>query len=162
MELFPWLLFAHIFGAVVAFGPTFVFPLMGAMGGKEPMHANFATRLTYAVATKVTWPLSLLQGATGIGMIVVAQIDLTKSVWLGAAIVIYVAALVFSHWVQTPLVAEVIAMTSAPPPPPAPGAAPAGPSPALLAKIARVQQGGMILTVMLASIFFLMIVKPGA
>lgn len=162
MELFPWLLFAHILGATVAFGPTFVFPLIGAMGGREPMHANFATRVSYAIATKVTWPLSLLQGVTGVGLILVAQIDLTTSIWLGVAIVIYVAALIFSHWVQTPLVAEVIAMTSTPPPPPAPGAAPAGPPPALLAKIARIRQGGAILTVMLTAIFFLMIVKPGA
>lgn len=162
MDLFPWLLFAHIFGAVVAFGPTFVFPLIGAMGGKEPMHANFATRVSFAISKKVTWPLALLQGVTGLGMILVAEIDLREKVWLGVAIVIYVAALAFSHWVQTPRVAAVIEMTSTPPPPPAPGATPSGPPPALLAKIKAIQQGGKILTLMLASIFFLMIVKPGA
>ena len=43
--LFPWLLFLHVLGAIVAFGPTFAFSFIGAMGGAEPQHANFATRV---------------------------------------------------------------------------------------------------------------------
>ena len=38
------LLFLHIGGAIVAFGPTFAFPILGPMAGKEPQHANFALR----------------------------------------------------------------------------------------------------------------------
>jgi len=163
MDLFPWLLFAHIFGAVVAFGPTFAFPLIGGMGGKEPMHANFATRVSGAIAKKITWPLALLQGVTGVALLLLSGRDLTQAAnyWLDAAIVLYVGALVYSHYVQTPRVGRIIEMTSTPPPPPAPGVAPAGPPPALLALIKGVQQGGKILTGLLTVIFFLMIVKPG-
>ena len=44
--LFPYLLFLHVLGAIVAFGPTFAFPFIGALGGAEPQHANFATRVS--------------------------------------------------------------------------------------------------------------------
>lgn len=162
MDLFPWLLFVHIFGAVIGFGPTFAFPLIGAMGGKEPMHANFATRVSFAISKKVTWPLALLQGVTGVGLLLVASIDLTKALWLDVAIVLYVSALAFSYFVQTPRAARAIEMTSTPPPPPAPGTAPAGPPPALLALVASIRQGGLILSALIAVITFLMVVKPGA
>lgn len=162
MDLFPWLLFVHIFGAVIGFGPTFAFPLIGAMGGQEPMHANFATRVSFAISKKVTWPLALVQGATGVGLILVASIDLTKALWLDVAIVLYVGALAFSYLIQTPRVARAIELTSTPPPPAAPGAAPAGPPPALLALVASIRQGGLILSALIAVITFLMVVKPGA
>jgi Predicted integral membrane protein (DUF2269) len=164
MNWIPWLLWAHIFGAILAFGPTYTFPLIGAMGGKEPMHANFATRISEAIASKFTWPLALLQGVTGVALIIASGRNLTQSTnyWLGVAIVLYVIALWFSHWVQTPRVHKVIAMTSTPPPPPAPGEAPSGPPPALLALIASIRQGGMILTGLVTVIVFLMVVKPGS
>lgn len=160
MDLFPWLLFAHVLGAIIAFGPTYSFPLIGAMGGKERMHANFATRVSYAIAKRVSWPLALVQGLTGVGLIVARNIDLTKVLWLDVAIVLYVIALGFSYFVQTPTVARVIEMTSTPPPPPAPGAAPSGPPPELMALIRRVQRGGMVLTTLVAVIVALMVLKP--
>lgn len=160
MSLFTVLLFVHILGAIVAFGPTFAFPLIGSMGGKEPMHANFASRVSHAIASRITWPLALLQGLTGVGLIVTGNIDLTTALWLDAAIVLYVTALVFSHFVQTPRVERIIDMTSTPPPPPAPGSAPSGPPPALMALIKSVQRGGMVLTVLIVAIVTLMVTRP--
>lgn len=157
MDLVPWLLFAHVLGAVIAFGPGFAAPLMGGMGAKEPMHANFGLRIGYAIAKRITWPLALLQGVTGLGLLLVLQIDLTKSVWLGVAIVLYLVALGYSYVVQMPTVAKVVEMTSAPPP-----AGAAGPPPQLLALIGRIKRGGMFLTVLVVAIVFLMVVKPGA
>ena len=40
-------LFLHVLGAIVAFGPTFAFSFIGASGGAEPQHANFATRVSH-------------------------------------------------------------------------------------------------------------------
>ena len=60
MDLFPWLLWLHIFGAIVAFGPTFAFPLIGGMGGNEPMHANFARRITGKIEGGITIPLAVV------------------------------------------------------------------------------------------------------
>jgi len=162
MNLFPWLLWLHIFGAIVAFGPTFAFPLIGGMGGKEPMHANFATRITEKIERGITIPLAGVQGITGVGLIITSNRDLTREYWLSLAIVLYAIALTLSIFVQTRRLETVIQLTSSPPPPPAPGAAPSGPPPALQAAIRSVQQGGILLTVLVVLIIFLMVVKPGA
>ncbi len=54
--LFPWLLFLHVLGAIVAFGPTFAFSFIGAMGGAEPQHANFATRVSLTISSQARVP----------------------------------------------------------------------------------------------------------
>src|SRR4051812_13601303 len=130
------------------------------MGGKEPPHANFATRATEAISHRVVFPLALVQGVTGVALIVTGNVDLTKALWLDVALVLYVIALGFSYFVQTPRVASLVKMTSSPPPPPAPGAAPSGPPPAIMAAVKKVQQGGMILGLLIVAIVFLMVVKP--
>lgn len=160
MSLFGLLLLAHVLGAVVGFGPTFAFSIIGGMGGKEPMHANFATRVTYAIAHRLVWPLALLQGVTGVALIVVGSVDLTQNLWLDVAIVLYAFALGYSYFVQTPRVVKVIEMTNTPPPPPASGAAPSAPPPELLALIKGIQQGGMIMGLNLVLIIALMVTKP--
>ena len=157
MDLFPWLLFLHVLGAIVAFGPTFSFPIIGAMGGREPQYANFATRLTDTVAGRVVIPIGLTLPITGALMIVVRGIDLTSRAywWLGLAIVLYVVAYGYSFFVQRKLVGRVIELTSAPPPPGA-----SGPPPELRALITRIQRGGMGTTTLLVIIIALMVVKP--
>lgn len=158
---FPWLLWLHIFGAIVAFGPTFAFPLIGGMGGKEPMHANFATRITEKIERGITIPLAIVQGVTGVGLLLVSGRNLSDKAnyWLGIAIVLYAIALSFAIFVQLKRVEAVIHMTSTPPPP-APGAAPSGPPPALMAAVKKVRQGGTFLTVLIVTIIFLMVIKP--
>ena len=164
MDLFPWILWLHIFGAIVAFGPIFTFPLIGAMGGKEPMHANFATRVSAKISHGMVIPLAVVQGVTGVALLLLAGRDLRDShnYWLSVAIVLYAIALGFAIFVQTKRIEVVINMTSAPPPPGAPGMAPSGPPPALLAAVKAVQQGGMLLTTLIVSIIFLMVMKPGS
>ena len=159
MDLFPWLLFLHVFGAIIAFGPSYSFPIIGRMGGGEPQHANFATRVSLALTRQRVLPLAILQGVTGAGLVIVRGYDITRPSWLSVSIVLYAIALVFAFAVQTPTVRAIIAMTSAPPPPPAPGAPP-GPPPALRALIRRTQLGGMFLAALVAVIVFLMVVKP--
>jgi uncharacterized membrane protein len=153
-----------VLGAIVAFGPTFAFPLIGSMGGKEPMHANFATRASLRIEERITVPLAIVQAITGIGLIWFAGINLLAAHWLLLAIVLYVIALGFATMVQTKSLERVIEMTTMPaggPPAggPPPGA-PAGPPPGLREAVQRVQRGGMLLTVLIVSIVFLMVVKP--
>ena len=148
-------LILHVGGAIVAFGPTFAFPLIGSMGGKEPMHANFATRVSEAISDRIVIPLGLFQAVTGAGLIITRGWDLFATPWLLLAIVLYVIAISTSIFYQRPTVNRVIAMTSAPPPPGA-----AGPPPELLALIQRIQRTGMVLTVLLVSIIVLMVWKP--
>jgi hypothetical protein len=163
MDLFPWFLFAHVLGAIIAFGAAFsTFPLLGAMSGKEPAHANFGSRVGYAISTKVVRPLAILQGITGLGMIWVRSIDLTKALWLDVAIVLYLIALGYALFVQIPLGSRVVELTSGGPPAPADGApaAPAGPPPELLAAAGKARRGGTFIGLLITAIVFLMVVKP--
>jgi uncharacterized membrane protein len=157
VDLFPWLLFLHVLGAIVAFGPTFTFPLIGAMGGREPQHANFATRVSETLAGRVVLPIGLTLPITGALLILVRGINLTSRAywWLDVAIVLYIVAYSYSFFVQRKLVGRVIELTSAPPPPGA-----SGHPPELRALVTRIQRGGMGTTALLLAIIALMVLKP--
>lgn len=161
-ELIPWFLVLHVLGAIIAFGPSFTFPIIGAMGAAERPHGNFATRVAHAISSKRQIPVSLTMPVTGIGLIWSAGIDPFSqgSRWLALGIVLYVILFTYAVAVQLPTTQRIIAMTSAPPPEGAPGSAPTGPPPELMALIRKVQRGGMFLTLMIVIIVFLMVVKP--
>lgn len=154
---FPWLLFLHVLGAIVAFGPTFAFPIIGRMSGQNPPHANFGTRVSHAISSRLVYPIGITLPITGFLMILVRGIDLSarQNWWLGIAIVLYAIAYGYSFFVQSKLVHRVIELTSAPPPPGA-----AGPPPEVPQLVGRIQRGGMVMTVILLVIIFLMVVKP--
>jgi uncharacterized membrane protein len=156
------LLFLHVLGAIVAFGPSFAMPIIGAMGGKEPMHANFATRVTLRIEERIIVPLAIVQAVTGIGLIWFAGIDLIASHWLLLGIVLYVIAIGFAIAVQTKSVERLIELTTprSMAPSEGPGAAPAGPPPGVPEAVQRVQRGGMFLGLLIVAIVFLMVVKP--
>jgi hypothetical protein len=175
----PWLqivLFLHVFGAILAFGPTYAYSIIGAAGGREPMHANFATRVSDRIGTTLVYPLAIVQGITGLLLIWLASIDLTKSLWLVIAIVLYIGALAFAFTIQRNAVHHLIEVTTIPaggPPPggppagapagPPPGGppagAPAGPPPGVAEAVRKVQMGGMGLGITIAVIVFLMVTK---
>jgi uncharacterized membrane protein len=155
--LFPWLLFLHVLGAIVAFGPTFALSLIGAAGGAEPQHANFATRVTHAITSKRVVPVGITLPITGLGMLAVAGINpLARSHWwLALGIVLYLIAYGYGFFVQRRLTERVIEITSSPP---APGAS--GPPPELMALVKRIQRGGIAMGLLIVAIVFLMVVKP--
>jgi uncharacterized membrane protein len=157
----PWLqivLFLHVFGAILAVGPTYAYSIIGAMGGREPMHANFATRVSERIGTTLVYPLAVVQGITGVLLIWLAGIDLTKSLWLGIAIILYLGALAFAFTIQRNAVHRVVELSTPPAGGPPPGA-PAGPPPGLPEAVKKVQQGGMALGITIAVIVFLMVTK---
>ena len=153
--LFPWVLFAHVLGAIMAFGPTFAFAIIGSMGGAEPQHANFATRASERISARLVTPLAILQGITGVLLIILSGRDLLASYWLLVGIVLYAIALYYALFIQKKHVSRVIELTSAPPPPGA-----SGPPPELMAEVKAVQRGGIDLAILIVIIVFLMVVKP--
>jgi uncharacterized membrane protein len=154
------LVFLHVMGAIVAFGPTFAFPIIGAMGGREPQHVNFALRVSERIELRMVVPLAIVQGITGLLIVWRGNYDLTKP-WLALGIILYLVALSVAIFVATPNIKKLIELTSAPPPPPAPGAPPpSGPPPHVAALVKKQQQTGMILAVLLVAIVFLMAAKP--
>jgi len=161
-ELIPWFLVLHVLGAIIAFGPAFSFPVIGAMGAADRAHANFATRVSLAISTKRQIPVALSMPVTGIGLIWSAGFDVfsRSARWLELGIVLYVVLFTYAVTVQIPTTRQIIEMTSAPPPEAPSGSAPGGPPPALMALITKVQRGGMFMTAMIVVIVFLMVVKP--
>lgn len=155
--LFPYLLFLHVLGAIVAFGPTFTFPFIGAMGGAEPPHGNFAIRVSQTLAHRLVYPIGITLPITGAAMMLARGINPLDraSWWLAVAIVLYAIAYGYSYFFQSKLVARVIEITSTPPPPGA-----SGPPPEIPLIAARIQRGGMAMSVLLLTIIFLMVVKP--
>lgn len=155
--LFPWLLFLHVLGAIVAFGPTFAFSFIGAAGGAEPQHANFATRVSHTLSSRLVIPIGITLPITGLGIIAVRQINPFDRPfwWLALAIVLYLIAYGYGFFVQRKLVERVIEITSTPPPPGA-----SGPPPELPPLVKRIQGGGMGMGFLIVAIVFLMVVKP--
>jgi len=155
--LFPWFLFLHILGAIVAFGPTFALSIVGSMGGAEPQHGNFATRISAAITSRRILPIGITLPITGLAMIAVVGINPLARThwWLALGIVLYLAAYGYGFFVQRKLVERVVEMTSSPPPPGA-----SGPPPELMATVRRIQRGGIAMGILIVSIVFLMVLKP--
>lgn len=157
-QFFPYLLFLHVMGAILAFGPTFAYSIMGAMAGREPQHANFSSRQTEAIGNKLVYPLAILQGVTGVLVFISAPTDEFKvGFWLPLAIVLYATALIFALTIQRNALHHLIQLTSTPPPP---GTPPGPPPPEVLVTVKKIQRGGIFLGALIVVIVFLMVVKP--
>jgi uncharacterized membrane protein len=156
VDLFTILLFLHVLGAIVAFGPGFASMIVGPMAAKEPQYANFYARTQVATGRKLVTPVSISLAITGIGMILVRGWgSLTAGRhWLEAGILLYVIAVVVAMAFQAPAGRKLVELTSQPQ---VPGA---GPSPELRTAAGRVRMGGIVLTLLVVAITFLMIAKP--
>lgn len=155
-QLFPYLVFLHVLGAILAFGPTFAYSIIAGLGRAEPMHANFAIRAIDRVGTRLVYPLAIFQGITGVLIILSVNYDVMSRTWLLVAIVLYLFTLGYALTVQRNAVHHMIELTSTPPAPGTP------PSPEIPATGRRIAQGGILLGAMIVIIVFLMVVKPGS
>ena len=155
-QFLPFLLFLHVMGAILAFGPTFAYSIMGAMAGREPQHANFSARQVAAIGNKLVYPLAIFQGVTGVLLIIASGRDLASASerWLGLAIVLYAITLIYALTVQRNALHHLIEMTSTPPAPGSP------PNPEIPATVKKIQRGGMAMGLSIVIIVFLMVVKP--
>jgi uncharacterized membrane protein len=161
-ELVPWFLVLHVLGAIIAFGPTFSFTVIRDLGRADPMHGNFATRVSSAISDRRVIPVALTMPVTGIGLIWSAGIDpfIRETRWLLLGVTLYLIALTYSLTIQKSAVGRIVTLTASPPPPPAAGSSPGGPPPALMDAIRTVQRGGVLLLALITAIVFLMVVKP--
>ncbi len=156
MDLFSILLFVHVLGAVIAFGPGFVAPIAGSMVAKEPQHGNFLARVNVATVRGVVVPVSIVMAISGVAMILErgwSNITAGRH-WLEAGIALYIVAFLFAVLVQSANGRKLAALTSTPP---APGSSP---NPEIPATAKRLRYGGYALSVMVIVIVFLMVAKP--
>lgn len=184
--LFTVALYLHVGAAIIAFGPTFAFPIIGAMASKDPMHANFAMRITEAMVEKLVLPFAISMPFTGVLLIFFGHYNLVERSgwWLTLGIVLYAIAISIAVALQRPLIRRMVHLTSGGPPPGAPSAAapgapsaapggttapgaptgaatrPSGPPPEVRAIVAQIQRNGKITGILIVVIVLLMVVKP--
>ena len=172
-------LYLHISGVIIAFGPTVAFPIIAAHAAKEPMHGNFALRVSEWISSKVVVPGAVFVFLMGVGVIITRGYNPLEELWLGLAIALLLIIFAYAILVQIPTIKKMIAFTSQPPPivvaadlpseqpamagpgtPAVPGAGPAGPPPEFVALSAKAARGGQFMTAMIFIILALMVVKP--
>lgn len=149
-----WLLL-HIAAAIIAFGPTFVFPLMEPTLKARPAGLGFAMLLSEKMERGLIIPVALTMVVSGIGLIIAENLNFFGNRWLVAGIVLYLIALSIAVLNQVPATARLVELTRDTPSPPGP------PSAEILALLRRTKTGGIALTILLLTIIFLMVIKPG-
>jgi uncharacterized membrane protein len=161
--MFQLFLFLHVMGAIVVFGPTFIFPIIARQAQKSPQNGPFAAALSELISRRVVIPGAIVQGITGVALILIAQRDLTSPAnrWLISGIILYAIAISFAVLVQEKNAEKMVHLTAGGPPPgPPPAGAPAGPPPEIAATGKKLQQGGMFLMALIVLIVILMVTKP--
>ena len=106
-----FLLSAHILCILIGFGPTFAFAFIGMLAEREPAHANLLVRLTHTISTRLVIPFAILAGIFGLLLFFNVNLDLTKNIWLGVSIGIYVLVVGVGILIQTPGARRMIELT---------------------------------------------------
>jgi Predicted integral membrane protein (DUF2269) len=154
----------HVLGAIAVFGPSFAFPVIAAQAGRAPQHGHFAALVIDLIERRIIIPGAIVQGITGVCLILVIGLDITSPAWrwLFLAIALYAIAVGYAILVQKPAAERMVELTAGPPTGAtggAPAAAPAGPSPELVATAKKLARGGQLLTVLIVAIVILMVTK---
>ena len=159
MSWFKLWLILHILAVIIAFGPTFAFGIIAALGQKDPRHAAFASKVSHTIETRMVIPVAVLVPLFGTALIFTGHHDLWHSEWLLAAIGLYIVAFSFAVLVQNRWSTRMLkTLSDMPPGPPPEGAAPPAEVMALGRKL---QMGGMFLGILIVVILVLMVWKPG-
>ncbi len=153
-------LFLHVMGAIIVFGPTFVFPIIASQAQKSPQNGAFAAALSDLIERRVVIPGAIVQGITGVCLILILGVNpLTDPAWhwLLLGIGLYLVAILFAIFVQAPNAEKMVHLTAS--------ITPGGPPPAdtiaaIQATGKSLQRGGMLLTVLIVLIVLVMVTKP--
>src|SRR5258708_268166 len=92
MNWFLFWLFLHILAAVLAFGPTFVFPIIGIQAQRNPQNVHFAMVLNEKIERGLVIPLALTMLVGGTGLLFAANVDVPRPPSLGVAIALSLTA----------------------------------------------------------------------
>jgi hypothetical protein len=154
MNWFLFWLFLHVLAAVIAFGPIFVFPIIGTLAAQMPQHLRFALELNHRIEVRLVIPLALSMLVSGVGLIWTADINVFLTVYLLVSIGLYLLALSISIGILLPTTRRLVGMA-------AEGADAGITSPAVMSLVRRNQMYGGVTTVLFLVIIFLMIIQPG-
>jgi uncharacterized membrane protein len=158
MNWFLLWLFLHILAAVIAFGPIFVFPVVGSLAAQMPQHMHFAVELNHRIEQRLVLPLAVSMVFSGAGLIWAANINIFQTPFLLVGVVLYLVALTVAFRVLLPITARLVHLTEQAPPV---AATPGPPPPEVMKLIRRLQMFGGLTTLLFLAIIFLMVIQPG-
>jgi uncharacterized membrane protein len=141
--------FGHVLLAIVAVGFNASYGIWVARAAREPEHLGYVLRGVKLLDDRFANPAYALLLVTGLAMVWVGDLDLT-TFWLGAALVLYAAAVIVGLTVYTPtLRAQIHALEAG------------GPGSSAFQRLAkRSTTVGIALAVLVVVIVFLMVTKP--
>jgi Predicted integral membrane protein (DUF2269) len=149
-------LFLHILAAVIAFGPIFVFPIVGTLAAQMPRHLPFAVELNHRIERRLVIPLALSMFVSGVGLIWSGGINVFQTPFLLVGIGLYLVALGISLAVLVPTTRQLVKVVETGPEP-----GPGAPPPEVMSLVRRNQMFGGMTTLLFLVIIFLMIIQPG-
>jgi hypothetical protein len=161
--LYPWLLFAHVLGAVLAFGPTYAYGTYAGLAAREGGPArSFDARARALVNRRMVMPGTLVVLLSGIGIIWVLDYPwLSPSArWLQVSIVLFGGMIAYNLVVSRRRQSRIAALMAQARAAAAPDGPPGPPSPEVVRLIAKVRRDGKAMGVVVIVILFLMVVKP--
>lgn len=149
-------MFIHILAAVMAFGPGFAFPFIGILARKTPGSFPLVAKLGETLGKKLIVPMAVVVLLSGLSMIYVREINLLKTPYLLAALLLMLVAISIAIGVQLPAATALSRLADRPPDPDQ-----KGPSPEAMRLIQKTRITGMILLAFFVVILFLMVFRPG-
>ena len=148
------LLLIHVAGAIIGFGPTFTFAILGPMAGKAGPGGGMALMEAMdAIEHKLVLPVAIVvQPLSGLALIFLAGYNASffSHYWLWIGIVLYAIAFYLAVFGQRTRLTRMIEIAKAGPP-----------TEEFKATAKKVAQTGPIITVLLVVIIILMVSKPG-
>ena len=157
MNWFLLWLFLHILAAVIAFGPIFVFPIVGSLLAQMPQHMRFAAELNHRIEQRLVLPLAVTMAISGAGLIWTANINIFQTPFLLVGVILYLVALGVAFRVLLPATTRLVHLAENS----APAAAPGPPPQEVTSLVRRLQMFGGFTTLLFLVIIFLMVIQPG-
>jgi uncharacterized membrane protein len=153
--------FVHVTAVVLAFGPTYAFPIIQITGERRYPHAlPYALHAIDRINRGMVIPIAVLVGVTGIYQAVDGPFEFDDDQWMSIGLALYLIMLGLALWTYRP---SVMARAVAAAERMAQGAAP-GAEVALSDEYRAVMRlpnlVGMILGPLVLLIIYLMVVKP--
>lgn len=156
MSYFEFLLLIHVLGAIIGFGPTYAFAVLGPLSGKlEGPQSLGVLKAMMAIEKRLVFPTAtVVQPLTGVLLIWESgrNENFFSNEWLWIALLIYVVIYYLAIFQQNPTVDKIVELAES---------GEAG-TPQFMQLVAKTKKIGPILTIGLTIIVFLMITKPGA
>lgn len=158
---FPFLLFLHVAGMVLAFGPTYAFGIYADLAEQDRAHIGFNNQARAMVSRRFVVPGTIAMGITGVLLIVAVGLPVFDPAfrWLQLGIALYLGAIAWNllvtrrHQTRIAELAGGLAAARA-------RGETVAPPPEMAARIKAVRRDGKVMGWIVLLIAFLMVVKP--